>query len=81
MRKKQQSAAEHCPAAEHCSAYSGSRSKCHLQTGGVLLSLCGMLACNYLGLGLGKAVCHGLFVASLGAPTHRKPRLRVAEGR
>ena len=42
-----------------------------LQTGGVLLSLCGVLACGYLGFGLGRAVCHGLLVASLGAPVRR----------
>ena len=48
-----------------------------LQTGGVLLSLAGVLACNYLGLGLGRVVCHGLLVASLGAPAHRPAAVRA----
>ena len=48
-----------------------------LQTGGVLLSLAGLLACNYLGLGLGRVVCHGLLVASLGAPIGRSVSRRV----
>ena len=39
-----------------------------LQAGGVILSLAGVLACNYFGLGFGRAVCHGLLVAALGAP-------------
>jgi len=41
-----------------------------LQAGGVLLSLVGIFACNYIGLGVGRAVCHGLLVVSLGAPLH-----------
>ena len=49
----------------------------NLQAGGVLLSLCGVLACNYLGLGLGRAVCHGLLVASLGAPLSRSSSRRI----
>ncbi|QJB56959.1 hypothetical protein [Pseudodesulfovibrio sp. zrk46] len=44
------------------------RKTASLQAGGVLLSLAGVLACNYLGLGLGRVVCQGLLVAALGAP-------------
>lgn len=48
-----------------------------MQTGGVVLSLAGVLACNYLGLGLGRAVCHGLLVAALGAPFRSSSRQRT----
>ena len=42
-----------------------------LRDGSVLLSLCGVLVCNALGFGLGRVVCHGLLIASLGAPIHK----------
>lgn len=46
-----------------------------LRSGGILLSLCGVLACNYLGFGLGRVVCHGLLVAALGAPMRNRSSL------
>lgn len=54
------------------------RKTASLQAGGVLLSLAGVLACNYLGLGLGRVVCHGLLVASLGAPMRSSAPQRVS---
>ncbi|WP_157917523.1 hypothetical protein [Pseudodesulfovibrio profundus] len=56
---------------------SRSRKRNVVQAGGVVLSLAGVLACNYLGLGLGRAVCHGLLVAALGAPLRSSSRQRV----
>ncbi len=42
-----------------------------LQTGGILLSLAGVLACGQLGLGAGRVLCHGILVAALGVPMHK----------
>ncbi|WP_162138618.1 hypothetical protein [Pseudodesulfovibrio piezophilus] len=47
------------------------RKKFFLRSGCVLVSLCGLLACNSLGLSLGRVVCHGLLIASLGAPSRK----------
>lgn len=48
----------------------------NIGTGGILLSLAGILACNYFGTGLGRAVCHGLLIAALGTPSHKESPLR-----
>lgn len=34
----------------------------------LLGSLCGVVACNYLGFGLARVICQGVLAASLGAP-------------
>jgi len=39
---------------------------------GILLSLCGVLACNYFGFGLGRVIFNGLLVSALGPPLHRQ---------
>lgn len=58
-------------------AQSSRRKSGAMQAGGVVLSLAGVLACNYFGLGLGRAVCHGLLVAALGTPLRSSSTQRV----
>lgn len=71
-RKRHASQSEIKPASHNGHQHAArSRSRATLQAGGVLLSLAGVLACNYFGLGLGRVVCHGLLVASLGSPIRR----------
>lgn len=38
---------------------------------GLLLSLCGVMVCNQLNLGVGQAVCHGVMKVCMNNMTHQ----------
>lgn len=65
IQEKAKKFAEKCDSIEFCQtdrAYSAAEimKRSRRRDYGLLLSLCGVMVCNQLGLGLAQAVCHGL---------------------
>lgn len=50
----------------------GDSRKSMLKNGGVFLSVAGIIACNYTGFGLGKAVCQGLLTVALSSKLSKR---------